>query len=171
MFWVSFTCKKRGRFVPRCRLRNRSSRWAVVFLTDHRHFVHFLKAEFQPTSAASARWLRSKTCPICITSAPNNSRGGDGSTRLWEIPKTPSALEHCQNHRDKCGSAPQLGPNWNVTEYCRTLVPDMPSENENLNGLALTGPRCSSCQPNHYRLNWFDSVLFRVVLMFSRQSA
>lgn len=108
MFWVSFTCKKRGRFVPRCRLRNRSSRWAVVFLTDHRHFVHFLKAEFQPTSAASARWLRSKTCPICITSAPNNSPG-----RRWV--NTP-----LRNSQDPLSIGALSKPPWQMW-FCTTI--------------------------------------------------
>lgn len=44
-----------GHFVLHCRLRNGSSLFAVVFPTGHRHFVHFLKAEIQQTSTASAR--------------------------------------------------------------------------------------------------------------------
>lgn len=159
--------QEKGHFVLHCRLRNGSSLWAVVSPTDHRHFVHFLKAEFQPTSAASARWLKIKTCPICIKSAPHNSHG---STCLSEIPKTPLAFECCQNHYDKCGSAPQLGPTEILPNIRQKCVHDMLFKNENLNYFLWLGCVALTANPAIAISFGLTQCFSEPFLMFLRQS-
>lgn len=120
-FWevflsVIYMTQRRGHFVPHCRWGNGSSLCAVVSPpTDHRHFVHFLKAAIQPASSASARWVRDKICPICITT----HWGGEGSRSHSEIPRLLS--RYCLRVAKTTVTHVALHHNWDFTKYRRVL--------------------------------------------------
>lgn len=91
----------------------------LLFVLDHKHFVHFLKATFKPVCSmctVTKEQSMPNMYPICPKQLPKD---GVGQHAFQKFLRLPLAFECSQNHHDKYGSAPQLGPNeiWpNVVE-------------------------------------------------------
>lgn len=126
MFWVSFTFKEGDIIFLWCFLGNGSSLWAWP-----QTLCSLSRGRIPAT--ACARWLRNKTCPICITSASNNSPERQWVSMPLRNSQYPSSIRVLSKPPWQMWFFATIRANWNLTKYHKWLkcVHDMFSKNEN----------------------------------------
>lgn len=121
-----FTFKERDIIFLWCFLGNGSSLWAWP-----QTLCSLSRGRIPAT--ACARWLRNKTCPICITSASNNSPERQWVSMPLRNSQYPSSIRVLSKPPWQMWFFATIRANWNLTKYHKWLkcVHDMFSKNEN----------------------------------------
>lgn len=126
---------------------------ARLFVPDHRHFIHFLKAAFQP--ALCVQWPKNKMLPICITHAVNNCRRQE---LVKMSPRNPRALQHSSDVKTTVTNV-ALHVNYGPKKFGQMLQ-RIEARSGRFLRVSADSPLNQSltrCQLNRCHLIWFDS--------------